>query len=41
MFLEESCLTRIETAITRHGYCVIEASEGRRHANGHVLSESG
>jgi 6-phosphofructokinase 1 len=30
MFLEEPCLTRIETAITRHGYCVI-----------HFLSESG
>jgi 6-phosphofructokinase 1 len=40
-FAEEPFLARVETAITRHGYCVIGASEGLRHANGHFLSESG
>ena len=40
-FAEEPFLARVETAITRHGYCVIGVSEGLRHPDGRFLSESG
>jgi 6-phosphofructokinase 1 len=40
-FAEEPFLARVETAITRHGSCVIGVSEGLRHPDGRFLSESG
>lgn len=40
-FEEEQFLARVETAMTRHGYCVIGVSEGLRHPDGRFLSESG
>jgi 6-phosphofructokinase 1 len=40
-FAEEQFLGRVEAVVQRHGYCVIVAAEGLRHADGSFLSASG
>lgn len=40
-FDAERFLQQVNTCVSRHGYCVVVASEGIRDANGQFLSDSG
>lgn len=40
-FEQERFLQRVKDCVQKYGYCVVVASEGIRHANGHFLSDSG